>query len=122
MENGQDPNTNPDIDRFVDEMLSHAYELHGVLRKEGDKNDIKDRITCLKYLEEVIKTNLILKKASSHDADVAAAGSSVRKYATAFSKDATGGGAPRKRGRKPAAFIPTNLGGDDIEDDSDTAA
>lgn len=89
-----------DIDRFVDDMIAHAQELHTVLQKEGDKNDIKDRITCLKYLEEVAKTYFVLKKASSHDPD--AAGSTVRKYASAFAKSGTDLGAKRKR-RKPAA-------------------
>lgn len=121
MENGQEAvATKPDatLDKFVDDMLVHAQELHGVLRKEGDKNHIKDRITCLKYLEEVMKTYFVLKKVSSHDPD--AAGSSVRKYATAFSKDATGSGAPRKRGRKPAAFaaVPADTDGDDFEGDA----
>lgn len=121
MENGQGPAaTQPDIDKFVEGMIAHAQELHEVLRKEGDKNDIKDRITCLKYLEEVAKTYFILKKATTHDPD--AAGSAVRKYASAFSKDATGSGKTR-RGRKSAAFAPTPIdtGSDDYED-GDSAA
>lgn len=119
MENGQD--TQPDIDKFVEGMIAHAQELHEVLRKEGDKNDIKDRITCLKYLEEVAKSYFILKKATTHDPD--AAGSSVRKYASAFAKDAAGVGTPRKRGRKPAAFaaVPAISGDDDFEGDDSAA-
>lgn len=127
MENGQEPATTKttktdklDIDKFVEGMIAHAQELHDVLRKEGDKNDIKDRITCLKYLEEVTKTYFILKKATTHDPD--AAGSTVRKYASAFAKDATGVGKTR-RGRKPAAFaaIPADTGDDDLEGDGTAA-
>lgn len=121
MENGQEQlSFKPNIDKFVEDMLTHAQELHGVLRKEGDKNDIKDRITCLKYLEDVMKTYFILKKATTHDPD--AAGSTVRKYASAFAKDATGVGKTRGRPRKSAlAAIPADIGGDDLEGD-DTAA
>ena len=97
--------TRPNIDKFVDEMLSHAYELHGVLRKEGDKNHIKDRITCLKYLEEVAKTYFVLKKVSLDESDSAAAGSAVRKYAGAFAKNGPGiGEAPKRRGRPPKSI------------------
>ena len=91
----------PDIDKFVEDMLTHAQELHVVLRKEGDKNDIKDRITCLKYLEEVTKTYFILKKAVDHDPD--AAGSTVRKYASAFAiKGNADLGKKRGKRAKPA--------------------
>lgn len=116
MENGSEPAPKPDVDSFVEDMLTHAQELHTVLRKEGDKNDIKDRITCLKYLEDVMKTYFLLKKATTHDPD--AAGSTVRKYAAAF-KGPTGVGAPRKRGRPAAKFAPApdlesdDLGGDE---------
>lgn len=98
---------------LVEDMLEHARELHAVLRKEGDKNDIKDRITSLKYLEEVIKSYFILKKQATNDP--AAAGSSVRKYAGAFSaKNAVGGG---KKGRGRPKAEPDD-DGDGGEDDS----
>lgn len=121
MENGQEVTVAktdaPNIDKFVEGMIAHAQELHEVLRKEGDKNDIKDRITCLKYLEEVTKTYFILKKATTHDPD--AAGSTVRKYASAFAKNATGSGTSR-RGRKHTSFPPilADTGDDDSEGDS----
>lgn len=127
MENGKEPATaKPDdktsIDKFVDDMLSDAIELRAVLHAEGNKNDIKERITCLKYLEDIVKTYFIIKKASTHDPD--AAGSTVRKYATAFAKNATGGRTKGRRGVKPAAdgsadVIPVGF---DDGDDSDTAA
>lgn len=101
-----------DIDKFVDDMLIDAMELRAVLHNEGDKNDIKERITCLKYLEEIVKTHFVLKKASTHDPD--AAGSTVRKYASAFAKSATDIGKKRGR-RKPAAADD----GDTGESDSD---
>ena len=88
----------PDVDKFVDDMLTDAIELRAILRKEGDKNDIKDRVTCLKYLEEIVKTYFVLKKASTHDPD--AAGSTVRKYATAFKGTS---GVRKARGRPRAA-------------------
>lgn len=105
MENGQET-TAPkhDTEDFVEDMFAHGKELLVILRKEGDKNDIKDRITCLKYLEEITKTYFILKKASTHDPD--AAGATVRKYASAFAKGPTGVGAKGRRGRKPATAGP----------------
>lgn len=105
--------------KFVDDLLSDAIELRAVLRTEGDKNDIKDRITCLKYLNDIVKTYFILKKASTHDPD--AAGSTVRKYATAFAKNATGGGAKGRRGRKPAFDSEFDLGGDSGSDENTAA-
>lgn len=118
MENGQDPKLN--VDKFIDDMLMDAIDLRIILREEGNKNDIKERITCLKYLNDIAKTYLNTKKVTTHDPD--AAGSTVRKYASAFSKDATGVGKAR-RGRKPAAFaaVHSDAGGDDFESD-DTAA
>lgn len=117
MENGQEapagkPDGKPGLDRFVNDMIEHAQELHAVLRNEGDKNDIKDRITCLKYLEDVLKTYFVLKKASAYDP--AAAGSTVRKYTTAFAKNAAGSGAKGRRGRNTAAFD-TSFESDDTD-------
>lgn len=110
----------PDVDKFVEDMFAHARELLVELRDAGADNGIKERITCLKYLEEIAKTYFILKKASTHDPD--AAGSTVRKYATAFAKNAAGGGAPgRKRAAKSATITPFDIGGLDSEGD-DTAA
>lgn len=119
MENGQEAAA--DIDKFVDDMISHAKELMVELRDQGNRNDIKDRITCLKYLEEIAKTYFLLKKASTHDP--AAAGSTVRKYAAAFApKDATGVGKGR-RGRPAAKFAPTHQPDTlDLDSDDDTAA
>ena len=107
----------PDIDKFVEDMLAHAQELHLVLRSEGSENSIKDRITCLKYLEEVMKTYFILKKVSTHDPD--AAGSTVRKYASAF-KGPASVGKKGKRGRKPAVAAFAGLD-DSSSDEPDTA-
>lgn len=124
MENGQEaaaPNsdTRDKIDKFVDDLLDDAIEYRALLRRCGDDTGIKERITCLKYLEEIVKTHFILKKASTHDP--AAAGSTVRKYAAAFAtKDATGVGKGR-RGRPAAKFAPIadTL---DLDGDDDTAA
>lgn len=115
------PLAKPEADKFVEDMFDHARELLIVLRDAGDDNGIKERITCLKYLEEIAKTYFILKKASTHDPD--AAGSTVRKYATAFAKDAARGGAPgRKRTTKPAANVtPFDIGGLDTGSDDDAA-
>lgn len=115
------PDTRDKVDKFVDDLLDDAIEYRAMLRREGDDTGIKERITCLKYLEEIVKTHFILKKASTHDPD--AAGSTVRKYATAFSKNATGGGKARGRGRKPATPDPAPALGFDIESDDvgDTA-
>lgn len=110
----------PDLERFVEDMVIHGIELLKVLREQGDRNDIKDRITCLKYLEDVTKTYFILKKASEHDPD--AAGSTVRKYASAFSKGATGVGEKGKRGRKPAAAAFVDSDGLDGGGDGDDPA
>ena len=106
------------VEIFIEEMFEHARELHAILRRNSDDDKIKDRITCLKYLEEVTKTYFILKKVATHDPD--AAGSTVRKYATAF-KSPAGIGKTSKRGRKPAvAHLSTapliesdDLGGDE---------
>lgn len=127
MENGQEaPTSKPEAksdkaDQFVNDMFDHAQELLVILRDAGTQNTIKERITCLKYLEEITKTYFILKRASTHDPS--AAGSTVRKYATAFSKNATGSGKARGRGRKPATPDPTPALGFDLEgDDGDATA
>lgn len=113
--NGAAEPKKPDVDRFVEDMMIHAQELHTILREEGGRNDIKDRITCLKYLEDVAKTYFVLKKATTHDPD--AAGSTVRKYATAFAtKNATGGRTARGRRTKSADA----LGAVDFEGDSES--
>ena len=115
------PDKKNHIDKFLDDLFEHAQELHTILRANDDEDKIKDRITCLKYLEEVTKSYFQLKGAIN--SDPSAAGSTVRKYATAFAQNGAGGGAPRKRGRKPATFPPAPAlpGGDDLEDDGDTA-
>ena len=107
----------PDVDKFIEEMFEHARELHTVLRRNTDDDKIKDRITCLKYLEEVTKTYFILKKVSTHDPD--AAGSTVRKYASAF-KGPASIGKTGKRGRKPAVAAFAGL--DDSSSDEPDAA
>jgi hypothetical protein len=53
----------------------------------------------LKYLEEIVKTYLILKKDATDDPR--AAGATVRKYATAFTKNAAGGGKKPTRRKAP---------------------
>ena len=108
----------PDVDKFIEEMFEHARELHAILRRNSDGDKIKDRITCLKYLEEVTKTYFILKKVSTHDPD--AAGSTVRKYASAF-KSTARVGKTGKRGRPSAASVLAEFGGDD-GGESDSAA
>lgn len=122
--NGQQepaPNPAPDIDKFVDDMLGDAIELRAVLREQGNANDIKERVTCLKYLEEIVKTYFIIKKAATHDPD--AAGSTVRKYATAFAKGPGSVGTTRKRGRPATRFPPAaDLESDDLGGDDEGAA
>lgn len=110
--------TESKIDKFVDDLLDDAIEYRAVLRRCGNETGIKERITCLKYLEEIVKTHFILKKASTHDP--AAAGSTVRKYAAAFApKNAVGVGKGRKRaGPEPTPIIDTL----DLDGDADTAA
>lgn len=115
MINGEDEKVR--VEKFVEDLFSDAMELRVVLRNEGDANDIKGRITCLKYLNDVAKTYLDLKKAARHDP--AAAGSTVRKYATAFAKNATGGGTKGRRGHKPA--LDANLESDDLGSDTSAA-
>ena len=95
------PQTN--LVAFVEEMLEHAKELHTALRQNGAEDDIKERITCLKYLEDIVKIYMIIKKGAANDPD--AAGATVRKYAAAFSENATGGRKKNSR-RKPAAAEP----------------
>jgi hypothetical protein len=88
--------------KFVDDLFDDAVDARHLL-KQADDDDckIKDRITCLKYLEEIVKTYMVLKKAAADDP--AAAGSTVRKYTAAFAKNATGGGKKNARHRTPAA-------------------
>jgi hypothetical protein len=89
--------------KFVDELLDDAIEARKTLRDTDDDDcKIKDRITCLKYLEDVVKIYLILKKDATDDPR--AAGATVRKYATAFTKNAAGGGKKpaRRRAAEPA--------------------
>jgi len=100
-----------DLNKFVDDLFTDAQELRAVLKDEGDNNGIKDRITCLKYLEEILKTYVILKKAATDDP--AAAGSTVRKYATAFSKNATGSGKKAARRRADIDRSDSDDEGDD---------
>jgi hypothetical protein len=102
-----------DLNDFVEDMFEDARELRAVLKEQGDRNDIKDRITCLKYLEEIAKTYVILKKAATDDPR--AAGSTVRKYASAFSKNAVG---LRKKGArgKPAESDESDQFGDGDDD------
>jgi hypothetical protein len=107
-----------DLNEFVDDMFADARELRAVLKDQGDRNDIKDRITCLKYLEEIAKTYVILKKAATDDPR--AAGSTVRKYASAFSKNAVGLGKKGAR-RKPTEPDESDFGGDGGDGD-DTAS
>jgi hypothetical protein len=104
-----------DLNEFVEDMFADARELREVLKEQGDRNDIKDRITCLKYLEEIAKTYVILKKAATDDPR--AAGATVRKYASAFSKNAIGRGAKNSR-RKPAESDESDFGGDGGDDES----
>ena len=107
------------IGPLIEDMVIHAKDLHRVLVEQGSANDIKDRITCLKYLEDVMKSYFLLKKAAS--SDPAAAGSAVRKYAGNFtSKDAARGG-KKTRGR-PAAVPSPILDEDADSDDDGTAA
>lgn len=103
------------LEELVDAMLVHAEELHNTLRAEGSRNDIKDRITCLKYLNDVVKLNITLKKAATNDP--AAAGSAVRKYADAFTAKNAAGIRRKNSGRRPAA--PATDDTDDDFDDGD---
>jgi hypothetical protein len=107
-----------DLNDFVEDMFADALELRAVLKEQGDRNDIKDRITCLKYLEEIAKTYVILKKAATDDPR--AAGSTVRKYASAFSKNAIGRGTKNSR-RKSSDADESDFGGGDGGDDDATA-
>jgi hypothetical protein len=104
-----------ELNQFVDDMFADAQELRAVLKDQGDRNDIKDRITCLKYLEEIAKTYVVLKKAATDDP--AAAGATVRKYSAAFAKNAVGGG-KKGRGRKAAE---PDSDGESSDDDDDAA-
>jgi hypothetical protein len=97
------PNPRTSLVAFVEEMLEHAKELHTALRQNGAEDDIKERITCLKYLEDIVKIYMIIKKGAANDPD--AAGATVRKYAAAFSENAAGGRKKNSR-RKPAAAEP----------------
>ena len=103
---------------FVEEMFAHAQDLLIELRSQGTENSIKDRITCLKYLEEITKTYMALRKADDSDA----AGSAVRKYASAFAaKSPTSVGKGGKRKRAPAPVPepePDDLGGDGADADA----
>jgi hypothetical protein len=103
-----------DLNDFVEDMFEDARELRAVLKEQGDRNDIKDRITCLKYLEEIAKTYVILKKAATDDPR--AAGATVRKYASAFSKNAISRGAKNSR-RKPTDADESDFGGDGGDDE-----
>jgi hypothetical protein len=110
------PNPRTTLVTFVEEMLDHAKELHRALRSDGADNDIKERITCLKYLEDIVKIYLVIKKGAADDP--AAAGATVRKYAAAFSENATGGRKKNSR-RKPAAPDPDELDRAEPAADSD---
>jgi hypothetical protein len=102
-----------DRNEVVEDMFADARELRAVLKEQGDRNDIKDRITCLKYLEEIAKTYVILKKAATDDPR--AAGSTVRKYASAFSKNAVGFGKKGARRKSSEPDEPDQSSDDDTD-------
>jgi hypothetical protein len=92
-----------DVTRFIEDLFLDAREARERLAGSDDEETkIKDRITCLKYLEEIVKTYMVLKKAATDDPSTA--GSTVRKYTAAFTKNATGGG-KKNRGRTKAADL-----------------
>jgi hypothetical protein len=96
------PATEDKLLPFIESLFEDAIDARDRLRESDDDDcKIKDRITCLKYLEEIAKTYIVLRKAATDDPT--AAGATVRKYATAFTtKNATGGGKKGKR-KLPAA-------------------
>jgi len=100
--------------KFVDDLFDDAQEARLML-KEDDDCKIKERITCLKYLEEIAKTYIGLEKAATDDP--AAAGATVRKYATAFAQNATRGG-KKGRGRRTADIDESDSDGDSLGDDA----
>jgi hypothetical protein len=103
-----------DLNEFVEDMFADARELRAVLKEQGDRNDIKDRITCLKYLEEIAKTYVILKKAATDDPR--AAGATVRKYSVAFAKNAASRGTKNSRRKSPESDE-SDFGGDGGDDE-----
>ena len=98
------------------DMTGRLYRLASVLLDELESNDdddkIKDRITCTKYLNDIVKQHLALKKATTDDDTAAAAGSAVRKYSKAFAKDAV---SKRKAAARRAAALEPDS--DDNTDD-----
>jgi hypothetical protein len=104
------PVAQSDVTKFIEDLFLDARDARERLAESDDDDcKIKDRITCLKYLEEIVKTYMVLKKAATDDPS--AAGSTVRKYTAAFTKNASGGGKKGSRRRAPAA--------DPLESDSD---
>jgi hypothetical protein len=103
---------------FVEDLFNDAIDARERLRDADDDDcKIKDRITCLKYLEDIVKTYLILKKDATDDPR--AAGATVRKYATAFTKNAAGGGKKPARRKTPE---PAESDQSDFLDGGDDAA
>jgi len=91
--------TKPEV-AFIEELFDDARDARERLKEaDDDECKIKDRITCLKYLEDIVKTYLLLKKEATDDPT--AAGATVRKYASAFSKNAAGSGKKNTRRRTP---------------------
>jgi hypothetical protein len=100
-----DANTSTPANRvlnFLEDLFNDAVDSRARLLEADDEEvKIKDRITCLKYLEDIAKAYMALKKDATDDP--AHAGSTVRKYATAFTKNAVGGGKKNSRHRPKSA-------------------
>jgi hypothetical protein len=95
---------------FLEDLFNDAVDARARLAESDDEDcKIKDRITCLKYLEDIAKAYLLLRKDATDDPS--AAGSTVRKYTAAFTKNASSGG---KKGARRRASAP-----DPLESDSD---
>jgi hypothetical protein len=104
---------------FLESLFNDAVEARMRLQETDDDDcKIKDRITCLKYLEDIAKAYMALRKDATDDPR--AAGATVRKYATAFTKNAAGGGKKpaRRKAPEPVDADESNSDGDGLGGDA----